>query len=508
MKRRFWFGCPHEFSFPVKAADGSYYQVCILCGTEYGYDWKRMKRTKPLPRRVQQTSLEQRRPAASWVATATAPAMQPAAGVQPVAVTSPVASAEAMPEPVVAVAASARAHEQKSPNALSAAWAEIMSASTLVADTAEHWIAAARQWSSRNLRRTQVIPALSLAGFLVFAYVAAHRYGHAGPAQTGPEVAATTATADVYTDVNKASAEAVGKGLMRAAAKSEEPSGTVKKAISATPRASNYHGGGKKLKLVTGIPRVQTPVLVLGEALVTSQPEGAQVRFDGSSDPVFITPAVVGSIPPGRHRVVISKTGFIPQTMALEVAAGARSTLAARLVQQGSVFKIASTPAGATVLLDGKSTGLTSPAELRVTVGGAHTITLVQSGFLASHSQVSVKDGENFAVAFTMIPAGNAGNSKVVGGGIRRFLPGGSAKGMADVHFKTSPKGARLTLNGWSAPRTTPVELRLPPGGYNVVIQADGFKTFSKEIVLEAGQKIVLQESLERATGDSLAFKP
>ena len=138
---------------------------------------------------------------------------------------------------------------------------------------------------------------------------------------------------------------------------------------------------------------------------------------------------------------------------------------------------------------------------------GTHTITLVQSGFLAAQSQVSVRDGENFSVAFTLIPAGNAANSKVVGG-IKRLLPGGSSKEMADVQFKTNPKGARLMLNGWSAPKTTPLELRLPPGGYDVVIQADGFKKFSKEIVLEAGQKVVLQEALERSTGDDRPVKP
>jgi hypothetical protein len=42
--------------------------------------------------------------------------------------------------------------------------------------------------------------------------------------------------------------------------------------------------------------------------------------------------------------------------------------------------------------------------------------------------------------------------SKVVGG-IKRFLPGGSSKEMAEVRFKTNPKGARLMLNGWSAPK-------------------------------------------------------
>ena len=237
----------------------------------------------------------------------------------------------------------------------------------------------------------------------------------------------------------------------------------------------------------------------MGEALVTSQPDRVQVRFDGSSDPVFVTPAVVGSIPPGHHSVVFSKPGFVSQTLTLEVVAGVRSTVAVRLVRKGSIFKISSNPAGAAILLDGKSTALTSPAELRVDVGGTHTITLVQSGFLAAQSQVSVRQGEDFSVAFTLIPAGKAANSKVVGG-LRRLLPGGSSKQMADVQFKTHPKGARLILNGWSAPKTTPLELRLPPGGYDLVIQADGYERFSKEIVLEAGQKVVLQEALQRSS--------
>ena len=99
-------------------------------------------------------------------------------------------------------------------------------------------------------------------------------------------------------------------------------------------------------------------------------------------------------------------------------------------------------------------------------------ITLVQSGFLSAQSQVSVRDRENSSVAFTVIPAGNVANSKVVGR-IKRLLPGGSSKEMADEQFKTNPKGARLMLNGWSAPKTKPLELTLPPGGYDVVIQAD-----------------------------------
>jgi hypothetical protein len=38
--------CSHEFSWPRRAADGHYYQVCLLCTAEYKYDWKAMKRIK------------------------------------------------------------------------------------------------------------------------------------------------------------------------------------------------------------------------------------------------------------------------------------------------------------------------------------------------------------------------------------------------------------------------------------------------------------------------------
>jgi hypothetical protein len=37
-------GCPHEFGWPRKRQDGEHYQVCRLCGAEYAYDWRLMRR--------------------------------------------------------------------------------------------------------------------------------------------------------------------------------------------------------------------------------------------------------------------------------------------------------------------------------------------------------------------------------------------------------------------------------------------------------------------------------
>ncbi len=42
-------GCAHEFSWPRRWPDGEYYQVCLLCGAEYRYDWKTMRRTERIP---------------------------------------------------------------------------------------------------------------------------------------------------------------------------------------------------------------------------------------------------------------------------------------------------------------------------------------------------------------------------------------------------------------------------------------------------------------------------
>ncbi len=48
--------CSHEFSWPRRAPDGDYYQVCLLCATQYKYDWKAMRRTERVENAVPETT--------------------------------------------------------------------------------------------------------------------------------------------------------------------------------------------------------------------------------------------------------------------------------------------------------------------------------------------------------------------------------------------------------------------------------------------------------------------
>jgi hypothetical protein len=46
-------GCAHDFSWPRIDDDGRHYQICLMCGTAYEYDWRMMRRTdRMLPLQV------------------------------------------------------------------------------------------------------------------------------------------------------------------------------------------------------------------------------------------------------------------------------------------------------------------------------------------------------------------------------------------------------------------------------------------------------------------------
>jgi hypothetical protein len=47
-KRLFGKLCPHQFSWPRSGVYGRDYQVCLICGATFEYDWTTMRRTHRL----------------------------------------------------------------------------------------------------------------------------------------------------------------------------------------------------------------------------------------------------------------------------------------------------------------------------------------------------------------------------------------------------------------------------------------------------------------------------
>src|ERR1700733_13465180 len=123
------------------------------------------------------------------------------------------------------------------------------------------------------------------------------------------------------------------------------------------------------------------PVVVPGQALVDSSPQGAQFQVDGKSDPSWVTPFNVISLAPGRHIISVSKAGYSSDIRSVDVAAGGKSSVLLRLSAVNALVVVNSTPPGAEVIIDGKPTGKVTPAQFAVEKG-SHTIFLrKQAGF-------------------------------------------------------------------------------------------------------------------------------
>jgi len=61
--------CSHEFSWPRRAGNGEYYQVCLLCATAYQYDWKTMRRGNRLEEPIETAAVKRRsgKKQATWM---------------------------------------------------------------------------------------------------------------------------------------------------------------------------------------------------------------------------------------------------------------------------------------------------------------------------------------------------------------------------------------------------------------------------------------------------------
>jgi eukaryotic-like serine/threonine-protein kinase len=238
--------------------------------------------------------------------------------------------------------------------------------------------------------------------------------------------------------------------------------------------------------------------IIPGQAQIDSNPQGAQIQIDGKSDPSWITPFDVTGLSPGQHSVAVSKSGYSAETRAVEIASGGKSFVVLHLSPINALMVVSSTPAGAEVILDGRSTGKVTPAQFAVEKG-SHTVLLRKQGYLEETTSADLGPGQNFQFAPALRALGNADEIKTVGKFKKLFGKGGeSAAGMSSVTIHTQPKGAQIALNRRLLDRQSPVEIMLGPGNYVLDVTLTGFKPVHKIINVEKGGKVAIDETLER----------
>ncbi len=240
------------------------------------------------------------------------------------------------------------------------------------------------------------------------------------------------------------------------------------------------------------------PVVIPGQALIDSSPQGAQFQVDGKSDPSWVTPFTVASLSPGKHVITVSKPGYSSEVRSIDVAANSKSTLALHLAPINALMVVNSAPPGAEVVLDGKATGRLTPAQFAVEKG-SHTVLLRKQGYLEETVTADLGPAQNFQYSPALRALGNAEDIRTVGKFNKLFGRGGdSTAGMGAISIHTQPKGAQISINQRMLDKLSPVDVMLGPGNYIVDVTLTGFKPIHKVVSVDKGSKIAVDEILER----------
>jgi Protein kinase domain/PEGA domain len=236
------------------------------------------------------------------------------------------------------------------------------------------------------------------------------------------------------------------------------------------------------------------PAVAPAQLTVDSTPAGAEITFDGS--PLCQSPCTLTGIPPGTHSIVASKNGFSGATRNISLIAGGNATVALQLEALSAMLSVASTPAGAVIVVDGKDTGRLTPSQFTLSSPGAHTVTLRRYGYLEAGNSINVEAGQTANLNLTLTALGSTDEIHAAGGKFNKVFKKGDASGMGIVSIKTQPKGAQIMVNSRVLDKTTPFDFYLNPGTYVVDITMSGYRPIHRVVSLQEGEKMAIQETL------------
>ncbi len=133
---------------------------------------------------------------------------------------------------------------------------------------------------------------------------------------------------------------------------------------------------------------------------LSSDPPGADVLIDGAKQSGQ-TPLTL-PLAPGEYKLTLRLPGYEPYSAKVQVKDNVQTELALKLNAKSNArvawAQVETIPKGAEILVDGASTGKTSPSRVELPIG-LHTVTLRLDGFKEVRRTVEVSDGGTVTVA-------------------------------------------------------------------------------------------------------------
>jgi hypothetical protein len=262
---------------------------------------------------------------------------------------------------------------------------------------------------------------------------------------------------------------------------------------SARPSSARFTQGKRAAQFVTG--SAATPVAADGQITVSALPLGSTIEIEGRSGQ-WKSPQTVGPLPPGTYKVTVSSPGYASEARNIQVLPGSRAVMEVRLAASKGFVTVSGSPMGASILVDGKDSGRMTPAEL-VLEPAAHNITLHKQGYLDASTDIKLAAGQGISYAPTLMVAGRTDNIKIVNGN-KLFGGGNASSGMARIEIKSEPKGAQVIVNGTPLQKTTPVEIQVEAGSYDITLQKEGFQAIHESAIVGAEDRVKIARAFSR----------
>lgn len=232
-----------------------------------------------------------------------------------------------------------------------------------------------------------------------------------------------------------------------------------------------------------------------GQLSVGSLPIGATVQIEGQNGQ-WQTPQTIGPLAPGNYKVTVSKPGYSGETRIVQVSAGGRTPVNVNLTASKGWITVAGSPSGAAILVDGKDTGKVTPAQLMLDPA-MHNVVLRKAGYLEASTDLRLAAGQAISYSPSLMVAGRTDNIRIVNGG-KMFGGRPAASGMARIEIKSEPKGAQVIVNGMPLQKTTPVEIQVDTGSYDITLQKDGYKAVHESAIVGPDDHVRIDKSLSR----------
>jgi formylglycine-generating enzyme required for sulfatase activity len=203
-------------------------------------------------------------------------------------------------------------------------------------------------------------------------------------------------------------------------------------------------------------------------------PADAQVRIDG----VQVANAERVELPAGEHELAVSHPRYLPSSSIVSIEGKQiEQALNVVLAPNWSDVTIASTPAGATILVDNEDSGSVTPAVVEA-LAGEREIAIMLDGYKTHRQRIFAQTGQAMTLPpVTLIQAD------------------------AQLRLSSTPNGAGVTVNGRFMGQT-PVQLDLKSGQpHKLQLILNGYQTFTRTRTLQRGEVADLHADLRMQKG-------